>query len=328
MASEWRVAVSASGLERGKRAQILETLASRANEETGLVAVSHTALAYDVRASERQVIRVLKDLVAEGGLVTPVRKGNGRGACSVYKIDVRTLQLVAQAVQTARSVIQAGALKALHDAGLVGARVTSEAVLSVFDVLAGAARAEGGKAEAASIEALGAVYRSRAGCEQGCAGADGKGDSVSSFPAGDGADLFTPGKGDTKGDMVSPLETGKGDMVSGKGDISSNPPTPPYKEIHHLHQNTRECARAGKRVALADLVAGPMPASPFSALALHETEVLVTGAVMRVENPHLSARKRLQDEKRALKRLAGELGCSGVEIAAPAHDAATGGAAA
>ena len=305
MAGEWRIAVQTCGLERLGRRQVLAELAGRANEETGLIQVSVETLTYDTGLCDRQVRRVIKAMAAErdqGGILEVVKYGKGRGNPSLFRLDVHRIEPLSQDVRIARRVIFAGVGRALQDRKLIGCRLTSDNVFSVFDAMVEAVAAEGHRKEAALIKAQRAVYEAWNTEETD------PGPLVDSNVEAETENMTNC---QVLEDGEKPdISEGKPDKESLKPDIPSNPPRTPYKELHKTPKlRVREGAQAGKRTAL-DLLAGEVGVFVFEPSATYQGQVLKTGDTLVIAQPSPFGRRKLAQDRAGLKGLVRSVGCS------------------
>lgn len=145
------------GLEKGGRRALLEAMAHFADLETGMVRVSQARLAQRAALSERQVRRVLPEVLADDeleGLLRCVRPAVGRGNAAVYRLDVSRLEPLRAAMNLAARRIYAGAAKAQLDCGLAGVKATPGNIRSVFAALVRQLTAEEEYSTRRAVEAL------------------------------------------------------------------------------------------------------------------------------------------------------------------------------
>ena len=167
--------------------------------------MSQLALALHAGMSERQVKRLLPQLCEDpdlAGLVRLVRPAKGRGRTAVYQLAIGRVEPLASAVKTAQRIARAGVAREVIEAGLCGGKLTPDNMRRVFAVLACLLRAEDADAAARAVEAQQAVFEAALMTEISVRGPSG---APVDKPAGAACE-----------------NAGKGDAVSGKGDILSS----------------------------------------------------------------------------------------------------------
>lgn len=251
MSFELGESVRRCGLESGGRRDLLEALATYADDETGLATVSQLSLALHAGLTERHARRILTQLVSDArleGLVRLVAPPRGRGRSAVYRLHLERVEPLAAAVKIAQRACHAGAAKALMAAGLVGAPLSPQNMRRVFGRLRSLCEAEGQAPAAAAIAAQAALFEAALAAEAPGRLADG-----SELPFGSLAPRPAAACG-------KPVEKRRGnpDILSRNPDILSGPhnkDTSPSR----INPLSRPEAREG---AVED---APLPGGPESA---------------------------------------------------------------
>lgn len=206
------------GLEKGGRRALLEAMAHFADLETGMVRVSQARLAQRAALSERQVRRVLPEVLADDeleGLLRCVRPAVGRGNAAVYRLDVSRLEPLRAAMNLAARRIYAGAAKAQLDCGLAGVKATPGNIRSVFAALVRQLTAEEEYSTRRAVEALRDEFESAMARHREISII---GRRMEADQMGDQAPVETDVK---PGQDVRLCEGGKADILSRKADILS-----------------------------------------------------------------------------------------------------------
>lgn len=216
MSFELGESVRRCGLETGGRRDLLEALATYADDETGLATVSQLSLALHAGLTERHARRILAQLVTDDrleGLVRLISAPRGRGRTAVYRLHLERVEPLAAAVKIAQRACHAGAAKALMASGLVGAALSPHNMRRVFGCLRSLCLAEGQAPAAAAIAAQAALFEAALAAEAPGTLADG-----SQLPFGRLAKSPLPACG-------KPVEKrpGNPDILSENPDILSGP---------------------------------------------------------------------------------------------------------
>lgn len=222
MAFELQNILQACMLESGARDRVLSVIAGYADIDTGIARISRMQLAAQAKLSERSVRRAMADLLSDPeleGLLQLVKPGNGRTHVAVYRIDLKRLEPLSDAIRAAGRRIFAGVAAGMLDFGLARAKASPDNIRAVFALLDRLLAAENEQAArrlvSAHREAFETVMQ-----ERGNVAVIGRpAEAVPGPPAGAPAPVEKPVKsGAPKGDA----KPGKGDRMSVKGDILSN----------------------------------------------------------------------------------------------------------
>lgn len=226
MAFELQNIIQSCMLESGARKNVLHVIAGHADIETGLARISRVQLAALARLSERSVQRALADLLSDpdlAGLLRLVRPASGRGNAATYRIDLRRLEPLADAVKAAGRRVFAGVPRAMLDIGLSGAVASPANIRAVFGVLERLLTEEGENGARRLVQAQREAFEAVMG-EQGDISVIGRNERGEPITI---RDLDFAGKGG-----FEPVENArkqrasnarKGDILSRKGDILSDP---------------------------------------------------------------------------------------------------------
>ncbi|MDP2267691.1 MAG: hypothetical protein Q8K46_00835, partial [Deltaproteobacteria bacterium] len=226
MAFELQNIIQSCMLESGARKNVLHVIAGHADIETGLARISRVQLAALARLSERSVQRALADLLSDpdlAGLLRLVRPASGRGNAATYRIDLRRLEPLADAVKAAGRRVFAGVPRAMLDIGLSGAVASPANIRAVFGVLERLLADEGENGARRLVQAQRETFETVMG-EQGDISVIGRNERGEPIKM---RDLDFARNGDFQPVENAPKQRAssarKGDILSRKGDILSDP---------------------------------------------------------------------------------------------------------
>ena len=258
MAYELGEAIRRCGLESGARRAVIDALACYTDADTRLARVSRVSIALHAGVSEKTVQRLVAEICADPeleGLVRLVREAKGRGNPAVYRVDIDRLEPLSDAIKAAGRKVFAGVGKRLFDRGLVGRKASRYNIRAVFRALDGLLEAEGQLATRALVKAH---------CEAFEEALLASGDVTligRKMPERD--ENKAVDSAHETGTSCPRLSDEKGDILSGKGDISSrehsidNSPSGNIPLTRDAGEGAHEAA-PGRIVACAASDAGEM----------------------------------------------------------------------
>lgn len=234
MAFELQNIIQSCMLESGARKAVLIVIAGYADIETGLARISRVQLAALARLSERTIQRVLADLLSDpdlAGLLRLVRPASGRGNAATYLIDLRRLEPLSDAVKAAGRRVFASVPRAMLDIGLSGAKASPANIRAVFGVLDRLLADEGEGGARRLVQAQRETFETVM-AEQGDISVIGRTETGEVITIRDLDFARKPASEPLKKAAPEPVEKspetrrperGKGDILSGKGDILTYP---------------------------------------------------------------------------------------------------------